>query len=202
MIMKLLSALLVPLSLSVALSGCTLNEGDPQTTLCQKLTEHLMTANGVTWDEAKKVPGEDLKVTVSFNNEDGSTTQATCVYGANDRDQGEDYEFNPDSFLNTPDSMVINGKAVRTGDLHTALQKVMGQSFKDTANEEHLRKTANNAKEAVVEGAEKTVEAVKEGAAQAKDAAGVAAKNIKEGSEVLRQKTGEVLEKVGEKLQK
>ena len=49
MIMKLLSALLVPLSLSVALSGCTLNEGDPQTTLCQKLTEHLMTAKGVTW---------------------------------------------------------------------------------------------------------------------------------------------------------
>jgi len=231
-IVSTLNVLLIITSVAFAMSSCTLNEGDPQTTLCQKLTAHLMTAQKVTWNKATKVPtaGESLQVTVGFNNEDGSVTEATCTYGLNDRDEGEDYEMNPDEFVNIPDSMVINGQEVRLQDLHIAIQKVTGQAVKDTFSEENITKKANEATDAVKEGTIKlketaeevaeqakkaataATEGLKKGAEQAKEAAssmaGSAVESLKEGAEQLKEKTtdlqhkaGEVLEKAGEKLQ-
>ncbi len=213
--------LLIITSLAVAMSSCTLNKGDPQTTLCQKLTAHLMTAEKVKWNKATKVPttGEHLQITVGFNNADGSVTEATCTYGLNDRDEGEDYEVNPDEFVNIPDSMIINGQEVRMQDLHTAIQKVTGQAIKDTFNEEHLTKKANEATDAVKEGtikikksAEQAVEqakdaaasateSLKKGAEQAKNVAAKVTDQLKEKTEDLQHKAGEALEKAGEKLQ-
>ncbi|HHL18612.1 MAG TPA: hypothetical protein ENJ33_02635 [Thiothrix sp.] len=203
------------------MSSCTLNEGDPQTTLCQKLTAHLMTAEKVKWNKVIKVPtpGEHLQITVSFNNADGSVTEATCTYGLNDRDEGEDYEVTPDEFVNIPDIMVINGEEVRLQDLHTSIQKVTGQAVKDTFNEEHLTKKADEVTDAVKGGtikitksAEKMAEQAKEaavsateslkkGAEHAKDTAGKVAEQLKETRKDLQHKAGEALEKAGEKLQ-
>jgi hypothetical protein len=224
--------LLIMTSLAVAMSSCTLNEGDPQTTLCQKLTAHLMTAEKIKWNKATKVPttGEHLQITVGFNNTDGSVTEATCTYGLNDRDEGEDYEVNPDEFVNIPDSMIINGQEVRMQDLHISIQKVTGQAVKDTLNEEHLTQKANEAKDAVKEGtikikksaeemaeqateglkkgvehakdaANSATESLKKGAEEAKDAAGKVAEQLKEKTQDLQHKAGEALEKAGEKLQ-
>ncbi len=180
-----------------ALSGCTLNEGDPQTTLCQKLTSHLMNAEGVQWGETSKIPGADksMNVTVRWESQDASGTipmQASCVYLSDENDDGEDYDLNiVDGYQGVPESIVINGQAVRQKDLYTSVHKVTGQSIKDTASEEHLRKKAAEAEQAV-----------REGAAVAKEKAGEAAQAIKEGSEQFRQKAGDALQKAGEHLQK
>ena len=220
-IINTVKILLIITSLAVAMSSCALNEGDPQTTLCQKLTAHLMTAENVKWNKATKVPttGEHLQITVGFNNADGSITEATCTYGLNDRDEGEDYEVTPDEFVNIPDSMVINGEEVRMQDLHTSIQKVTGQAVKDTFNEEHLTKKANEATNAVKEGTIKitksaeevaeqakeaavsATESLKKGAEHAKDTAGKVAEQLKETTKDLQHKAGEALEKAGEKLQ-
>ncbi len=225
--------LLIITSLVVVMSSCTLNEGDPQTTLCQKLTAHLMAVEEkVTWNKATKVPtkGENLQITVGYKSADGNVTEATCTYGLNDRDEGEDYEVNPDEFVNIPDSMIIGGQEVRIQDLHTSIQKVTGQAVKDTFNEEHLTKKANEATDAVKEGtikikksaeevaeqateglkkgaehakdvADSATESLKKGAEQAKDAAGKVAEKLKETTDDLQHKAGEALEKAGEKLQ-
>ncbi|MEE9303601.1 MAG: hypothetical protein V3U84_07420 [Thiotrichaceae bacterium] len=180
-----------------ALNGCTLNEGDPQTTLCQKLTAHLMNASGVQWGGVSKVPGADksMNVTVRWESQDASGTipmQAGCTYLSNEDDAGEDYDMNTGAeYQSVPNRMVINGQAVRQQDLYTAIHKVTGQAIKETASEEHLRKKAAEAEQAV-----------REGAAVVKEKAGVAAQAIKEGSEQFKQKAGEVLQKAGEHLQK
>jgi hypothetical protein len=200
--------LLMALGMSVVLSSCTLNEGDPQTTICQKLTAHLMNASGVPWKETSKVPGADksMNVTVRWDSQDANGTlpmQASCRYLSNEDDAGEDFDVNVEAeYQGVPASMTINGQAVRSQDLYTAIHKVTGQSIKDTANEEHLRKKAAEAGETVKENAKQANQAIREGVAQAREKAGVAAKAIKEGSEQFRQKAGEVLQKAGEQLQK
>lgn len=217
---KTINGLLIMASVAVVMSSCVLNEGDPNTTLCQKLTAHLMTAEKVKWNKAIVKPSEEnLQITVGFNSSDGSTTEAVCTYGLNDRDEGEDYEVNPDKFVNLPDSMVINGQEVRLQDLQTSIQKVTGQGIKDTFTEENITEKANDAADVVKEGTikiQKSAEAVaeqakkaavsateslKEGAEQAKEAAGKVAEQLKETGADLQNKTGEVLEKAGEKLQ-
>lgn len=229
--MKKMNGLLLIISLTLVtlvMKGCVLNNGDPQTTLCQKLTAHLMTEQQVKWNKAVKAStaGEHLQVTVSFNNVDGSVTEAVCTYGLNNRDEGEDYEVDPDEFVNIPDSMVINGQDVRLQDLQTALQKVTGQAIKDTFTEENITQQADEASERVKEGVMKikdgtevaadqakevvveTAESLKKGAEQAKDliddaaeTANKAAEQLKQTSDDIRQKAGKALENAGEKLQ-
>lgn len=184
------------------MSSCTLNEGDPQTTLCQKLTAHLMAETNVTWNQAVKNPSDDrLQITVGFNREDGNTTQAICTYGLNNRDEGEDYELDPDKYVNLPDSMAINGRVVRTQDLHTAIQKVTGQAISDTFSEENITNKANAAADVVRENATNAAEQAKEAASQATEGLKKGAEQLKEKTDELRHKAGEALEKAGEKLQ-
>jgi len=170
-----------------------------------------MAKNGtVEWNKAVKVrtTGEHLQVTVGFNHDDGSVTEAVCTYGLNNRDEGEEYDIDPDEFVSIPDSMVINGQDVRTQDLHTALQKVTGQSIKNTFNKENITKKANAAADIVKEGSIKITENAEAATEQAKKVAADVAKKLKESAEQLkentrdlRHKAGEVLEKAGETLQ-
>ena len=179
---------------TAVLSGCTLNEGDPQTTLCQKMTAHLMNVQDITWGESSRNAGEDLNITVRWDSQDKNGTlpmQANCLYLSNADDAGEDYDVNTEvEYQNVPFKMTINGQAIRNQDLSKALMRVTGQSFKDTANEEHLRKKAAEAEQAVRAGAE-----------QVKDKAAAASQAVKQGTEKLRQKAGEALQKAGEALQ-
>ncbi|CAA6822881.1 MAG: Unknown protein [uncultured Thiotrichaceae bacterium] len=174
------------LSLGLSLSACTLNEDDPQTTLCQKLTTHLMNESetNINWGDASRVEKkkEHLLLTVNFEKTDAQGSipmQATCLYPYHNEQQGEDYEFMPQEYLNIPESMTINGQAVRVGDLHTAIQKVTGQSVKDTFNEEHIKNKAKELEQNIQEGAKKLDESIQKGS----------------------EKLGESLEKLGEKLQ-
>lgn len=210
--------ILLTFGITAILSSCTLNEGDPQTTTCQKLTAHLMNVKNIEWKEASKAPGADksMQVTVNWDSQDNSGTlpmQASCRYLTNENDAGEDFDVNVDAeYQGVPASMIINGVATRSQDLYKAIHKVTGQSIKETANEEHLRKKAAEAGEIVRDGAEKADKAIREGAvkadkairegaAQVKEKAGIAAEAIKEGSQQFKQKAGEVLQKAGEQLQ-
>jgi hypothetical protein len=118
--------------------------------------------------------------------------QASCLYRANEDDDSENFDPDfDDEYESVPANITINGQPIRSQDLYTAIYKVTGQSIKDTVNEEHLRKKAAEANQAI-----------RVGAAQVKEKAGVAAKALKEGSKQLKQKAGEVLQKAGDKLQK
>ncbi len=119
------------LVLTMALNGCTLNEGDPQVTLCQKLTAHIGNAT-VDWGNAIKTPQADksMKVAVRASN---NALNGVCIYKSNADDAGQDYDVNIlDGYQNIPTRMVVNGQVVPTRQLYTAIQKVTGQSVKDT----------------------------------------------------------------------
>lgn len=195
--MEINKKLLMPAGIVVILNGCTLNEGDPQTTLCQKLTAHLMNQGEVQWSETSKVPGPDksMQVTIRWEHQDSSGTlpmNATCIYLSDENDDGEDYDVNIiDGYQGVPDSLTINGQLIRDQDLYTAIHKVTGIAIRETMSEEHLRKKAAQANQAIREGAE-----------NAKIKAAEAAEAFKEGSANLRQKAGEALQKAGEHLQK
>lgn len=187
---------IITLATTAVLSSCTLNEGDPQTTVCQKLTTHLMSAQAITWGESSRNPGADksLNVTVRWDSQDENGTlpmQANCLYLSDEDESGEDYDVNiEDGYQHVPFSMTINGQTIRSQDLSKAVMKVTGQAIKETASKEHLRKKAAEAEQAVRAGAE-----------QVKDKAAAASQAVKEGSEKLRKKAGEALQKAGEALQ-
>jgi hypothetical protein len=117
--------------LALLLTGCTLNEGDPQTTLCQKLTAYISNTD-VQWGNARKTPQADKSMKVEVASSDNSLT-GMCIYRSDADDAGKDYDVNIlDGYQNIPTSMVINGNPVPTKQLYVAIQKVTGQSVKDT----------------------------------------------------------------------
>lgn len=201
--------------MAAILSSCTLNEGDPQTTLCQKLTAHLMDEQNVQWGESTKTTTTNnaAKVSLNWNSQDanGSTAMtANCIYLADKNADDEDYDMNVvDGYYNIPESIIINGTETDPMSLAIAVHKVTGQSIKDTVSEEHLRKKAAEANQAVREGAAelqaKAGEAaivIKEGSETLKQKAGDAMQTIQEESKELKHKAGEVMERTGEYLQK
>lgn len=217
--MKISSPLFIslPLTMTIAtiLSSCTLNEGDPQTTLCKKLTAHLMDEQNVQWGESTKTTTTNnaAKVSLNWNSQDanGSTPMtANCIYLADNNADDEDYDMNVvDGYYNVPESIIINGTETDPMSLAIAIHKVTGQSIKDTVSEEHLRKKAAEANQAVREGAAElqtkageAAIAIKEGSETLKQKAGEAMQTIQEESKELKHKAGEVMERTGEYLQK
>lgn len=125
----------LPLVIALASSGCTLNEGDPQTTLCQKLSEYISQNNQLNWGEATKTPQQDksMKVEVLTNKDNSTTVNGVCIYKSDADDAGKDYDVDIlDGYQNIPSSIIVNGKQIPTKELHVAIQKVTGQSVKDT----------------------------------------------------------------------
>lgn len=132
--------LALPLLIAISSSGCTLNEGDPQITLCQKLAESLSQNAQLNWDQATKTPLQDksMKVDVLTSKDNSTTVKGSCIYLTNEDAAGEDFEVNTgDEYQNLPNSMVVNGKQIVTNDLYRAIQKVTGQSVKDTLKKIH-----------------------------------------------------------------
>lgn len=127
--------LALPLVFALASSGCTLNEGDPQTTLCQKLAENLSHNSQLNWDKATKTPLQDksMQVEVHTSMDNSTTLKGVCIYLSDADDAGKDYDVNIlDSYQNLPTSITVNGKEIPTRELHRAIQKVTGQSIEDT----------------------------------------------------------------------
>ena len=132
--------LALPLLIAISTSGCTLNEGDPQVTLCQKLAENLSKNPQLNWDQSTKKPLQDnsIKVDVRTSKDNSTTLKGSCIYLTNEDAAGEDFEINVEAeYQNLPDSMVVNGKQIATNDLYRAIQKVTGQSVKDTLKKLH-----------------------------------------------------------------
>ncbi len=203
--------LLISLIITAALSSCTLNEGDPKTTLCKKLTAHLMDKQDKQWGESSKttLANNAMKININWENQDASgilAMNANCIYLADDNVDNEDYDMNSsDGYYTLPDSITINGKETDQKSLYIAIHKVTGQSIKDTASEEHLRKKVAEANETIREGtaalqtkAGEAATALKEGSEVLKQKAGEAAKTLQEGSEALKQKAGEAAQSLQE----
>ncbi len=130
----------LPLTMALMTSACTLNEGDPQVTLCQKLSEDLSKNGALNWDQATKTPLQDksIKVDVRTSKDNSTTVKGTCVYPTNEDAAGEDFEINTgDEYENLPNSMVVNGKQIEINELYRAIQNVTGQSVKDTLKKIH-----------------------------------------------------------------
>jgi hypothetical protein len=122
---------------AIFLSSCTLNEGDPQVTLCQLLAAHINQSEKVDWDKASKFQLKDksMKVSIKSTNTSSSKIQGTCIYLSDADEDGRDYDVNIlDSYQNIPSSIVINNKNIATPILHKAIQSVTGKSVKDTLN--------------------------------------------------------------------
>lgn len=125
----------LPIFLALISGGCTLNEGDPQTTLCQKLTEHISLNPQLNWDSAVKTPQKDksMKVEVHTSKDNSTTVTGVCIYLTDANDDGTDYDVNIlDGYQNIPSHISVNGRQVPTKELHVTIQKVTGQSVKDT----------------------------------------------------------------------
>jgi len=125
------------ISTSIFLSSCSMNEGDPQVTLCQLLAAQINQTEKVEWAEAEKVQIQDKSMQVTIHSASSSPAKinAVCVYLSDAEDAGQDYEFKvEDGYQSVPDSMSINGRGIKTPALHMAIQKVTGQSVKDTLN--------------------------------------------------------------------
>lgn len=119
------------------LSSCTLNEGDPQVTLCQLLAAHINQSSKVEWDKATKAQHKDksMKVSIKSTNSSPIKIQGSCIYISDADDAGKDYDVNIlDSYQNIPSSIMINNKSIPTPILHRAIQSVTGKSVKDTLN--------------------------------------------------------------------
>ena len=128
----LFAAFFAALLLPLLLNACTLNEGDPQTTLCQKLTAQLAGYSNVQWSSATRTPQKDKSLKVEVRSS-GKSLHGICIYQSDSDDAGKDYDVNIlDSYQNIPTIMVINGKPVTTRQLDIAIQKVTGQSIRDT----------------------------------------------------------------------
>jgi len=124
-----------PLLFAIVSSSCTLNEGDPQVTLCQKLSENISQNAQLNWDQATKTPLQDksIKIDVRTSKDNSTTVKGTCIYLSNEDGAGEDFEMNvEEEYQNLPNSMIVNGKQIITNDLYRAIQEVTGQSVKDT----------------------------------------------------------------------
>lgn len=131
------AALIVPLILSLFLSlgGCTLNEGDPQVTLCQKLAEQLSGNAKLNWEQADKQKQADksMRVLLTTSMDNAVRLNAECIYLSDADDAGKDYDVNIlDGYQNLPSLMTLDGKRVAERELHIAIQQVTGQSIKDT----------------------------------------------------------------------
>ena len=127
--------LTLPLVFILATSGCTLNEGDPQITLCQKLAESLSHNSQLNWDKAIKTPLQDksMQVEVHTSMDNSTTLKGVCIYLSDADDAGKDYDVNIlDSYQNLPASISVDGKQIPTRELYRAIQKVTGQSVEDT----------------------------------------------------------------------
>ena len=192
------------IAITFTLSSCTLSEGDPQITLCKKLTAHLMDKQSEQWGESSKTTLDNnaKKVSLNWDSKDANGTlkmTASCRYLADNDTDNEEYDMNSsDGYYTLPDSLTINGEVTDQKSLYIAIHKVTGQSIKETASEQHLRKKAAEANQAIREGAA----TIKENAEVLKQKAGEAAKMIQEESKELQHKAGEAMQKTGEYLQK
>ncbi|MEE9328182.1 MAG: hypothetical protein V3U71_12930 [Cocleimonas sp.] len=122
---------------TLLLSSCTLNEGDPQVTLCQLLATHINQSATVEWDKASKVQLKDksMKVAIKSSNSSPTKIQGSCIYLSDADDAGKDYDVNIlDSYQNIPSTIVINNHKIPSSILHQAIQSVTGESVKDTLN--------------------------------------------------------------------
>ena len=92
-IQKALFITLIFLSCSFFLSSCSLSEGEPRITMCQKVTQKLLEVPEINWLEQHQETEELSKIIVHLlfsvndkteNDEHTDTLTAVCIYAYND----------------------------------------------------------------------------------------------------------------------
>lgn len=118
------------------LSSCSLSEGDPRVTVCQKVVQKLLDVPEIEWQESHTETEELSSITVSvlFNVEDQSdshehvdTLNAVCIYAYNTI---AEYDVVDREYEDSPTDVYINDKMVGHSTLTKAVNSVMGDAIK------------------------------------------------------------------------
>ncbi|MCK5726262.1 MAG: hypothetical protein KAH22_05515 [Thiotrichaceae bacterium] len=131
---------LTMVGLTISLTACTLNEGQPPETLCLKLTEHLMGIQHLkTQSKVTQKENSDQTLSVYINWQDKKqgdkplNMTARCIYLSDADDAGEDFNLQIEkSYQTVPDKMFINNQAVRPEQLYPAIHNITGIAIKET----------------------------------------------------------------------
>ena len=130
-IQKARSIILILLSCSFFLSSCSLSEGEPRITMCQKVTQKLLEVPEVNWLEQYEETEELSKIivhllfSVNDKTEDGEHTDtltAVCIYAYNDI---AEYDVVGREYEDSPTDIYINDKMVGRLSLTKAVNAVM-----------------------------------------------------------------------------
>lgn len=113
------------------LTGCSLSEGEPRITMCQKVVQELLEVQEVKWHEHQEKIEALSSITVhllfsvneqSKNDEHTDTLTAVCVYAYNDI---AEYDVVGREYEDSPTDIYINDKMVGRLSLTKAVSKVM-----------------------------------------------------------------------------
>jgi len=127
---------IVMLSASLFLFACSLNEGEPRVTFCQKVGHVLVNEPEIDWIGNTQETDAYSQITVNllFNVEDSvendkhtDRLSAICTYAYNDI---AEYETLDHEYEYSPTDVFINGKMVGRYTLMKAVNKVMTKAFK------------------------------------------------------------------------
>ena len=138
---------LMACGLFISLNACTLNEDNSHTTVCLKLTEHLMGISDLkSHSNTMRTENKDHTLSIDISWQDNKkgekplTMTANCIYLSDANDAGEDFNIRvSESYQTLPEKMFINDQAVRPEELYASIQKVMGISVKETISKKILK---------------------------------------------------------------
>ena len=121
---------------AVLLSACSLNEGEPRVTVCQKVVQKLLDVPNIDWQESHTETEALSKITVTLllsvtdkteNDEHKDTLSAVCVYAYNDI---AEYDVVGQEYESSPTDVYINDKMVGRYTLTKIVNSVMGDAVK------------------------------------------------------------------------
>ena len=118
------------------LSSCSLSEGEPRVTVCQKVVQKLLDVPEVEWKKSHIETEELSRITVSLmfdvssksgGHEYVDTLSAVCVYAYNDI---AEYDVVGREYEDSPTDVYLNDKMVDHYTLMKTVNSVMGDAIK------------------------------------------------------------------------
>lgn len=136
MMKSFFTAIFAFLLAALLLSACSLSEGEPRVTVCQKIVQKLLDVPTIDWQESHSQTEAFSKINVSLlftvtDNTEGhehiDTLTAVCVYAYNDI---AEYDVVGREYEDSPSDVYLNDKMVSHYTLTKTVNSVMGDAVK------------------------------------------------------------------------
>ncbi len=117
--------------LATLLASCSLTEGEPRVTVCQKVVANLLDVSDIDWKYQEVTTEDQANITVSLsfdvhdtldNEPHTDSLTASCVYSYSDV---AEYEVVGNEYESSPTEVYINDKMVGHYTLTKAINSVM-----------------------------------------------------------------------------